>query len=149
MNTIDRPAMSRAARWLFAISVLLYLVAMIATPFRTGTPPHPWAAGWEVLLTGWMGVLAGVYAWLANPLVAAAWVLTLNRRRGPAVVAAVLALLSGMSFLSLRQIMVNEGGTYEPVHLDAIGYWCWLASFGAALVAAALLPGRARQGAAS
>ncbi|RXV65139.1 hypothetical protein D1006_33860 [Burkholderia stabilis] len=138
-----RAPMGRAATSLLAISLLLYLVAMFTAPFRTGAPqPHPWADGWQVLLTGWMGVLAGIYAWLANPLVLAAWVLTVKRYRTQAVVLAVLALLFGMSFLTQHQILVNEAGDVEPVHLDAIGYWCWLASFGVAAVAAALLPGR-------
>ncbi|NTY38269.1 hypothetical protein [Burkholderia diffusa] len=70
--------------------------------------------------------------------------LTTKRLRAQAVVLAVLALLLGSSFLSQHRIVVNEGGGVEPVHLDAIGYWCWLASFGAALVGAALLPGRTK-----
>ncbi|MCA8277417.1 hypothetical protein LGN17_33560 [Burkholderia sp. AU30280] len=140
-----RPPMGRAATALLAISVALYLVAMFTAPFRTGAPdPHPWADGWQVLLTGWMGVLGGIYAWLANPLVFAAWLLTVKRYRAQAVVLAVLALLFGMSFLSQRQIAVNEAGDVEPVHLDAIGYWCWLASFGVASVGATLLPGRTK-----
>ncbi|MBN3746967.1 hypothetical protein G3N96_16220 [Burkholderia sp. Se-20373] len=142
-----RLPMGRATTVLLAISVLFYLVAMFTAPFRTGAPaPHPWADGWQVLLTGWMGVLAGIYAWLANPLVFAAWLLTVKRYRAQAVVLAVLALLFGMSFLSQHQIAVDEAGNVEPVHLDAIGYWCWLASFGAAAVGAALLPGRTKTG---
>ncbi|OXI16063.1 hypothetical protein CFB43_37155 [Burkholderia sp. AU15512] len=137
--------MGRAATVLLAISVALYLVAMFTAPFRTGAPaPHPWADGWQVLLTGWMGVLAGIYAWLANPLVFAAWLLTVKRHRAQAVVLAGLALLFGMSFLSQHQIAVDEAGNVEPVHLDAIGYWCWLASFAAAAVGAAWLPGRTK-----
>lgn len=140
-----RPPMGRAATSLLAISVLFFLVAMATAPFRTGAPdPHPWADGWQVLLTGWMGVFFGIYAWLANPLVFAAWLLMTKRLRAQAVVLAVLALLFGSSFLSQHQIVVNEGGGVEPVHLDAIGYWCWLASFGAALIGAALLPGRTK-----
>ncbi len=137
--------MGRATTGLLAISVVLYLVAMFTTPFRTGSPdPHPWADGWEVLLTGWLGVFDGICAWLANPLVLAAWLLTAKRYRTQAVVLAVLALLFGMSFLAQQRISVNEAGDVEPVHLDAIGYWCWLASFGAASVGAALLPGRTK-----
>ena len=140
-----RPPMGRATTVLLAISVVLYLVAMFTTPFRTGSPdPHPWADGWEVLLTGWLGVFDGICAWLANPLVLAAWLLTAKRYRTQAVVLAVLALLFGMSFLAQQRIIVNEAGDVEPVHLDAIGYWCWLASFGAASVGAALLPGRTK-----
>ncbi|WP_107314114.1 hypothetical protein [Burkholderia metallica] len=140
-----RPPMGRATTGLLAISVVLYLVAMFTTPFRTGSPdPHPWADGWEVLLTGWLGVFDGICAWLANPLVLAAWLLTAKRYRTQAVVLAVLALLFGMSFLAQQRISVNEAGDVEPVHLDAIGYWCWLASFGAASVGAALLPGRTK-----
>nr|WP_144020746.1 hypothetical protein [Burkholderia sp. AU33423] len=142
-----RPPMGRATTVLLAISVALYLVAMFTAPFRTGAPaPHPWADGWQVLLTGWMGVLVGIYAWLANPLVFAAWLLTAKRYRAQAVVLAGLALLFGMSFLSQHQIAVDEAGNVEPVHLDAIGYWCWLASFGVASVGAALLPGRTKTG---
>ena len=102
--------MGRATTVLLAISVLFYLVAMFTAPFRTGAPaPHPWADGWQVLLTGWMGVLVGIYAWLANPLVFAAWLLT-ARYRAQAVVLAGLALLFGMSFLSQHQIAVDEAG---------------------------------------
>ena len=103
--------MGRATTVLLAISVLFYLVAMFTAPFRTGAPaPHPWADGWQVLLTGWMGVLVGIYAWLANPLVFAAWLLTAKRYRAQAVVLAGLALLFGMSFLSQHQIAVDEAG---------------------------------------
>lgn len=150
MNTlarspVERAPMGRPAAISLAVSVLFYLVAMVTTPFSTGGPPsQPWADGWEVLLTGWLGVLGGIYAWLANPLVFFAWAATLRRSRTPAVVAAVLALLFGITFLSLRRIAVNEAGDVQPVHLDAVGYWCWLASFGFALVAAVLLPGRAK-----
>ena len=141
-----RPPMGRATTVLLAISVLFYLVAMFTAPFRTGAPaPHPWADGWQVLLTGWMGVLVGIYAWLANPLVFAAWLLT-ARYRAQAVVLAGLALLFGMSFLSQHQIAVDEAGNVGFVHLDAIGYWCWLASFAVAAVGAALLPGRTKTG---
>ncbi|MBF5009087.1 hypothetical protein [Burkholderia pseudomultivorans] len=151
MNTlarspVERAPMGRPAAISLAVSVLFYLVAMVTTPFSTGGPPsQPWADGWEVLLTGWLGVLGGIYAWLANPLVFFAWAATLRRSRTPAVVAAVLALLFGITFLSLRRIAVNEAGDVQPVHLDAVGYWCWLASFGFALVAAVLLPGRAKR----
>ncbi|NHV32256.1 hypothetical protein [Burkholderia sp. D-99] len=135
--------MSRATTVLLAISVVLYLVAMFTAPFRTGAPdPHPWADGWQVLLTGWMGVFFGIFAWLANPLALAAWWLIVKRLRAQAVALAVLALLFGLSFLTQHRIVVNEGGGVEPVHLDAIGYWCWLASFGVAVIGAALLPGR-------
>ncbi|UXU85869.1 hypothetical protein [Burkholderia sp. S-53] len=138
-----RPPMGRAVTSLLALSVLFYLVAMFTAPFRTGAPdPHPWADGWQVLLTGWMGVFFGIFAWLANPLVFAAWWLTVKRLRAHAVALAALALLFGLSFLTQHQIVVNEGGGVEPVHLDAIGYWCWLASFGMAAIGAALLPGR-------
>ncbi|WP_155631104.1 hypothetical protein [Burkholderia cepacia] len=138
-----RPPMGRAATVLLAISVVLYLVAMFTAPFRTGAPdPHPWADGWQVLLTGWMGLFFGIFAWLANPLVFAAWWLIAKRRRTQALALAVLALLFGLSFLTQHRIVVNEAGGVEPVHLDAIGYWCWLAGFGAAAIGAALLPGR-------
>ncbi|MBY8608269.1 MAG: hypothetical protein IOC39_27040 [Burkholderia sp.] len=140
-----RPPMGRTATVLLAASMLFYLVAMFTAPFRTGAPdPHPWADGWQVLLTGWMGVLGGIPAWLANPLVFGAWLMAVKRLRVQAAVLAALALLFGLSFLSQHQIVVNEAGTVEPVHLDAIGYWCWLASFGAALVGAVFLPGRTK-----
>lgn len=142
-----RPPMGRPATVLLAFSMLFYLVAMFTAPFRVGAPdPHPWADGWQVLLTGWMGVFFGIFAWLANPLVFGAWLLTVKRLRVQAAVLAALALLFGLSFLSRHQIVVNEAGTVEPVHLDAVGYWCWLASFGVALVGALLLPGRMKAG---
>ncbi|NTX32357.1 hypothetical protein HT746_35525 [Burkholderia pyrrocinia] len=66
-----RPPTDGATTVLFAIGALFYLVAMSTAPFRTGAlrpHPHPWADGWQVLLTGWMGGLGGIYAWRANPL---------------------------------------------------------------------------------
>ncbi|RQS19155.1 hypothetical protein DIE03_35005 [Burkholderia sp. Bp8992] len=56
-----RPPMGRPATVLLAFSMLFYLVAMFTAPFRVGAPdPHPWADGWQVLLTGWMGVFVAV-----------------------------------------------------------------------------------------
>jgi len=134
MRGVSAAAAPRAA----LLSVLLYLAALVAPAF----PAH---AGAALLLSGWHEMFAWraagalvAFAWLANPLLLAAWTCGYFRawRAAAALAAPALALALAVSFGS--RVVVSEGGAPLPLpHLSG-GYWLWVASLAAALTAAIL-----------
>ncbi|WP_454858179.1 hypothetical protein [Rhizobium binxianense] len=148
--TIDRPNFDEAlptrarahpaiAEWtLLIVSLLLYALCLAQPAYRSGVAGRlEVTPGWLALLTGWMAVTSGMIAWLANPLLLASWVLVAFQRRA-ALFTAAAAMLLALSFLLHEQIMVDEAGNYGPLGHDGAGYWCWLASIGLTLCAAAI-----------
>lgn len=93
--------------------------------------------GLNLLALGWLGVFAGQFAWLANPLLFLVWGLTWWRPRaaGLGLAAASGALLLAGSFLLTRQILMDEGGHYAALVAYRAGYWLWLGSTASQVVA--------------
>jgi hypothetical protein len=66
-------------------SILLFLVSLTQNGYyRDGDRGDAWAPSFSLLLVGWLGVFAGIPAWLANPMLAVAWWL-MGRRRSALV----------------------------------------------------------------
>jgi hypothetical protein len=92
------------------------------------------------LLVGWMSLGAinedpfVALAWLANPLVLAAWILSFKRMNLMAVGAACAALTLSALFLLGHEVPVNEAGGISP-RQHGPGYDFWLASMAIALAA--------------
>ncbi len=85
-------------------------------------------------------------AWLANPIVAVAWILYLRDVRFAALISAVTALGLTLSFLWVKYILgsgpqgVNVADfEMRPIISYGIGYWLWVAS--AAVLAAGVTAG--------
>ena len=57
--------------------------------------------GYSILLLGFLGVLLGVFAWFANPLMLLALVLSAFRKRLAAVTVAVAAIALGLQAYAL------------------------------------------------
>lgn len=89
--------------------------------------------GWEIASYGWMGIVEGVFAWYANPLLVLSLALTRIKPRAALAVAATAFALA-CSGLFVRTFW-NEPQR-EIVEGFAIGGYVWLASFLAAIVAA-------------
>jgi len=79
----------------------------------------------------------GYAAWLANPVIAIAWILYVSDKQPAALISAVVSLGLTLSFLCVQD------GPFGPKQLDpvpiisyGIGYWLWVAS--AAIVVAGM-----------
>ncbi len=118
------------------LSVAFFAACLFAGGYTTAIKPvDGGAVGWVLLLTGWMGVFYGYYAWLANPVLLLVWLLTLGRARPPALAASVLALALMLSFLLHDTMVANEAPTYTQILSYDLGYWLLVASGVLAVVA--------------
>ncbi len=63
-----------------AVSVLLFLASLTQDGFHLEGGDFTAWSSMSLLLTGWLGLLVGVPAWLANPALAATWILSLLGR---------------------------------------------------------------------
>ncbi len=105
--------------------------------------------GWELLVLGGLSVLGDVPSlliWLANPILAVAWILYLRDRRGAALISAVAALALALCFVWVTSVLgpgpegVNVADfEMRPIISYGIGYWLWVAS--AAVLVAGILAG--------
>lgn len=123
-----------------AFSVLLYLIALAFPGFYVvqGTEEaKPWIEGFWLLVFGLGAVFQGLVAWLANPLIFAAW-FAIFKKNNTALVFSVIGLGFALSFLFTRGSRFHDGSGMQTITGYAIGYWLWVASLGAATVCALL-----------
>ena len=109
-----------------ALSIALFASSLCNFCFCTQTACR---TSIEALLLGWCGIPEGgaSIAWLANPLLAIAWVL-LARNKKAAWILALAASLLCLSFLKSQVVIDNEAGLSSPILKIRIGYWLWLSS---------------------
>jgi hypothetical protein len=93
----------------------------------------PYDSGGLLVLGGWAGLLYGIYAWLANPLLLAAWIGMAFHPRLFAFVFASLSLAFALSFLTVT-VQPAFSGVSREITGCGLGYWLWVASIGALLV---------------
>jgi hypothetical protein len=130
------------SRLLFLLaSVILFAISLTQDCFYIDREDRDaYALGLGLLLIGWLGVLVGVFAWLANPLLMIAWILTLlGRHRLVAVGCALAAITFSLSFLLHDDIMANEVGGRSAITEIAPGYWLWNLSILCVIFAALLI----------
>ena len=96
--------------------------------------------GYAILLFGALalGDNPANMAWLANPLLLAAWIAAWMGRRGPAFIVGFAALVLAVSFSFAKTVIANEAGIASSVTGLRLGYWLWLASMAVSCAAAAL-----------
>lgn len=146
MSTIPPPPVlgPRPQRWpysllcisLIGLSVLLFVISLALDGFYLETKdPRAWSPCIWLLLFGWMGLFAGMVAWLANPVLFFAWIcMAVRPLRWGALAAALLALLLALTFLLHTSIITDEGGGRANITGYGLGYWFWLASMIVALL---------------
>jgi hypothetical protein len=76
----------------------------------------------------WKGQILGFASWLANPLLAAAWIFCLRNRLCPATVFSAIALVLMISFLAIDEVPFGLKSAGVPIARYGIGYWLWIAS---------------------
>jgi hypothetical protein len=89
------------------------------------------SAGVLILMAGWLGIFAGVFAWYANLLWALGVVLAAFRKRTAAIVLGVLALpLAATVFSDLgRELPGDEGNATKTAIIRLLpGAYVWFLS---------------------
>ena len=106
-------------KFALAASFALFAACLLNDAYYIeGSDPRAWSRAWGLLLIGWVGFASGTIAWLANPALILAWVLSLNKKHVLSLVAAVVALLLMVSFLFQASVISSEAPTYSRV----VGY---------------------------
>ncbi len=123
---------SPLARVALVLSVILFAASLRQDAFCVSGICSDWQ-GWNILLFGALGHTS----WFANPLLGVSWIATLFARRIPALILSLAALALAGSFMLETSVITNEAGMANPITGLREGYWLWLASMAAAVIAAA------------
>lgn len=88
--------------------------------------------GYRVLLLGLLAVLVGVFAWLANPLMLLAVLLSAFNKRTASMILAVCSIALGLQSFMLEAVPFNES-SMDPGNLSfvdrlGIGFYVWMGS---------------------
>ncbi|RCS56577.1 hypothetical protein [Parvibium lacunae] len=122
--------------FLVVLSAVCWILGLTQTSFLIQHElPELYARGPGLLIIGWLGLRYGIVAWLANPVYFYALTCALNKQTRRGLIAAVIALLLGLSFLFLRQVPIS----FKPQWVDITAYgwglrW-WLLSLALLCVA--------------
>ena len=120
-NAVRGRAVLAAIVAAWAVSLLLPAIAAAGGPRLSGL---------DLLLQGWQGTSRGVYAWLANPLFAAAVAAKAAGFERTAFGCAGSAVLLGLTSFVAEDIL-RERMPSVPELTFLVGFWLW----GAALLA--------------
>ena len=98
--------------------------------------------GWTALVLGWLGILVGSVAWLANFTLGLTLIFLLCGLRWASLICSTLTLLLSLDFFPLyfAKIPADEGGVGQAVLRPMeIGAWLWFTTLAAAFLAAWVL----------
>ena len=132
------PQVSRRSHILRVFSLALFVLSLESNGVLTNPIESDFSSGASLLLIGWLGLVVGVFAWLANPLLLLAW-LTMGRR--DALVLSGLcsfhALVLALTLLISDTIPEATEMDYHLLEIVSLGqaYWLWLSSMLVALLA--------------
>jgi hypothetical protein len=135
------------ARYASLLAIVVYLACLPLDTFCVGGKCGDWP-GWAALVFGALlvGATDANTVWLANPLLAVAWLCIWLDQRWVALAFALGALALALAFMSFKMVVTNEGGVPLAVTGYSTGYWVWIASMVLTVVAALLIrPEQARQ----
>lgn len=110
-------------------SIGLYILALTQDAYYVeGHDPKAWALAFGLLLIGWIGVLGGYYAWIANPFLFLSWFYIYKAKYLCGLLLSVISLVLMLSFLSYKTILISENMTYLKIVWRGPGYWFWVVS---------------------
>lgn len=121
-----------ASAIVLSMTVVAYVASLVLTGIVTSNEIMP---GWGVLLLGWLGPLAGSFAWFANPPLIFAMYFSKEKPRA-AKLAAFVGFALALTAFGLKTIPNDNG--YATVLRFGAGYYLWLACFPAVLTASFL-----------
>ncbi|MGB5036403.1 MAG: hypothetical protein WBQ66_07340 [Blastocatellia bacterium] len=117
---------------LVAISVGLVVIACVLPVLVFVESNQESWFGYSVLLIGALGILIGQFAWIANPILALAWLASLLRWWIASAVIAAFGLLVALTSFRIvgQKIPLDEGGVRQAtVGYLHVGFYVWLLAF--------------------
>lgn len=144
-------APSTSSRFYLAVSVLLYLVALLCPGFTHDSGKvlgvHALALGWMpaifgiIMLFGKSFEFVGIISWFANIFILVTWFGIFTKRRSMAVIFSIITLCFSSLFFLTKEIAIPDGQTMTHVRVS-YGAFLWIGSFVFAwLAAVSLRPG--------
>jgi hypothetical protein len=126
VNNITKVARGDVNMVLLRISVFVFFIALTQDAYYVDGPePKAWSCSLGLFCFGWLGVLFGYYAWLANPLLLASWYLQSKGSYCWGALYSVVSVIVMLSFLLYKSIVT-------PILLKITwhgpGYWFWVVS---------------------
>lgn len=109
-------------------SLFLFLISLTLDAFYVGETHKPFSS-FSLLLSGWLGLIAGYIAWLANPLYFFAYV-KINAQPKKSFAYGSAAFLLSLTFLFKKNMVMNENGSESPIFGYGWGYYLWVLSIG-------------------
>jgi hypothetical protein len=114
------------------VILLMWAVSLVLPVFTTCRPGYDHVGGWFLLGFGWMGVMMLQPAWFANWLIVIIATILLAERRAPIWLGIVTAIVAGAAWFFTA--WYDDTGDVPICHYHA-GFWLWLATAVAALLA--------------
>lgn len=115
--------------YLLGWSIGVYVFALTQDAYYVeGHDPKAWALAFGLLLVGWIGVLGGYYAWVANPFLFLSWFFLHKKKYLYGLLVSAISVLLMLSFLSYKTILTSENMTYLKIVWRGPGYWLWVVS---------------------
>ena len=114
---------SNGPRILAAVALLMWCVSLAFPALILSRHTY---SGLEILLTGWLGLIVLMFAWLANPFFLYAAVRQLSGR--PAPRALLFAVALALSTFLIDRILTDEGGGKDIVYGYGLGAILWFLS---------------------
>jgi hypothetical protein len=141
MAPISPRTRSRIANRLITASVWLFFLSLALPAYvpQIGAQSPERMFGIFAFFVGPIGLFAGHFSWLANPLLWFAWGRFNKSKELVALGTAIAALMVALGFALTKTVAVGSSGEY-PYTLS-VGYFVWLASIVSTI--AATLIGRA------
>ena len=130
--------MIRVPKIITLVSVIVFAASLTQNGYYiAGENPKAWSPAFYSLLLGPIGLFAGIFEWLANPVLLAAWVFSFAGRNKIALLLGIGASALMLAFLFRHTIMASEAPTYAKITGYGAGYWLWLTSAGLVIVSGA------------
>ena len=131
---------------MFALSFVFFAACLfLQTVYYADFPKDKsFGNGWSALLAGWLGFLKGIPAWLANPLLIAAWVAYAKRKIQHSLVLSTAAAGFMLTFTLVAEMEIGSSGSAKTITSYGSGFYLWVFS-AVAQVFASSFPPKARQ----
>ena len=121
--------MKRLPKIITIISIIVFAASLTQDGYYiAGENPRAWCPAFFSLLLGPIGLFDGIFEWLANPVLAAAWVFSLAGKNKFALLLGSLASALMLAFLFRQTIIASEAPTYTKITGYGAGYWLWVTS---------------------
>jgi hypothetical protein len=120
------------------LSIIVFATSLTQNAYYiAGENPKAWSPAFYSLLLGPIGLFAGIFEWLANPVLLAAWVFSFAGKNKIALVLGIVASALMLAFLFRHTIIASEAPIYAKIIGYGAGYWLWLTSAGLVIVSGA------------